>query len=232
MLGWALATFVKDMKIRLRKNWLSILAEVRSPPASEIADGLMNFMINYDGYGFVLCMMCPTSCPSPTQVLYNPILYHNMYCHLTTNTQQHHYHYHIPHHAHQVSNATNTSTILAKCLAEHCASHWQTALSFGGGGGWLRHIFSDRFFFFFFLWQNYYHNGVGVLSSSPYVTELTSKKERKKVKKAKTIGGGGGDCPPATPRRRAWLQNVMHAHSFMHSWQNHVIHNTIHIHHN
>ena len=25
------------------------------------------FMINYDGYGFVPCMTCPTSCPRPTQ---------------------------------------------------------------------------------------------------------------------------------------------------------------------
>ena len=27
MLGWALDTFVKGMKIRLHKNWLSIVAE-------------------------------------------------------------------------------------------------------------------------------------------------------------------------------------------------------------
>ena len=31
MLGWALATFVKGMKIRLRKNWLSILAKREVP---------------------------------------------------------------------------------------------------------------------------------------------------------------------------------------------------------
>ena len=31
MLGWALATFVKDMKIRLRKNWLLILGERELP---------------------------------------------------------------------------------------------------------------------------------------------------------------------------------------------------------
>ena len=29
-------------------------------------------MINYDGYGFVLCMMCPTSFPSPTQLHLTP----------------------------------------------------------------------------------------------------------------------------------------------------------------
>ena len=45
MLGWALATFVKGMKIRLHKNWLSILAERRN---CRWCDG---FMINYDGYG-------------------------------------------------------------------------------------------------------------------------------------------------------------------------------------
>ena len=47
MLGWALATFVKAMKIRLRKNRLFILAlTVRSPP------GWNEFVIDYDGYGF------------------------------------------------------------------------------------------------------------------------------------------------------------------------------------
>ena len=66
MLGWALATFVKDMKIRLRKNWLSILAERELPHCwwSE------EFMINYYGYGFVPCMMCPTTCSRPTKPPY------------------------------------------------------------------------------------------------------------------------------------------------------------------
>ena len=41
MHGWALATFVKGMKIRLRKNWLSILAK-RKIPRVEIACGVMN----------------------------------------------------------------------------------------------------------------------------------------------------------------------------------------------
>ena len=41
MLGWALATFVKAMKLRLRKNWLSILAEREVPYSVEIGDGLV-----------------------------------------------------------------------------------------------------------------------------------------------------------------------------------------------
>ena len=64
-LGWALATFVKDMKIRLRNNWLSILAE-REVPQCRNCWWSDAFMINYDGYGFVPCMMCPTTCPHPT----------------------------------------------------------------------------------------------------------------------------------------------------------------------
>ena len=49
-LGWALATFVKGMKFRLRKNWLSILAEWEVPQSINClwCDELM---INYDGYG-------------------------------------------------------------------------------------------------------------------------------------------------------------------------------------
>ena len=77
-------------------------------------------MINYDGYGFVLCMMCPTSCPSPSQLHLTAPYPTTLYCHLTTNTQQHHYHYHTT--PHQGSDANNISTIRAKCLAEHCAS--------------------------------------------------------------------------------------------------------------
>ena len=44
MLGWALATFVKGMKIRLRKNWLSFWLSEKSP-SIEIADGLMNLWL-------------------------------------------------------------------------------------------------------------------------------------------------------------------------------------------
>ena len=51
------------------------------------------FMINYDGYGLVPCMTCSTSCPRPTQPHSSPPLSHNMYHHLTNNTQQHRYHY-------------------------------------------------------------------------------------------------------------------------------------------
>ena len=142
MLGWALATFVKGMKIRLRKIWLSNLAE-REVPQHRNCWWSDEFMINYDGYGFVLCMMCPTSCPSPT-------LSHNMYCHLTTNTQQHHYHYHtitIPHHTREVMLTTlpqsgqNVSLSIAPAL-KTTVSGWGG----GGGGGGLRHILSDRFF--------------------------------------------------------------------------------------
>ena len=50
MLEWALATFVKSMKIRLRKNRLSILAE-REVPQSRNCLWCDELMINYDGYG-------------------------------------------------------------------------------------------------------------------------------------------------------------------------------------
>ena len=50
MLGWALATFVKVMKIRLHKNRLSILAE-RKVPQSRNCLWRDELMINYDGYG-------------------------------------------------------------------------------------------------------------------------------------------------------------------------------------
>ena len=63
MLRWALATFIKGIQIRLHKNWLSILAE-REVPHVEIDDGLVNFMINYDGYGFVPAVW---RVPRPTQ---------------------------------------------------------------------------------------------------------------------------------------------------------------------
>ena len=44
MLRWALNTFAKGMKIRLGKNWLSILAE-RIVPSIEITDGVMNLRL-------------------------------------------------------------------------------------------------------------------------------------------------------------------------------------------
>ena len=50
MHGWALATFVKGMKIRLRKNWLSILAK-RKIPQSRNCLWCDELMINYDRYG-------------------------------------------------------------------------------------------------------------------------------------------------------------------------------------
>ena len=42
--GWALATLVKGVKIRLRKNWLSVLAE-RKSLSVEIAGGVMNLWL-------------------------------------------------------------------------------------------------------------------------------------------------------------------------------------------
>ena len=66
---WALATFVKGMEIRWCKNWLSILAE-REVPQRRNCRWCDEFMINYDGYGFVPCMTCPTSCPHPLQPPY------------------------------------------------------------------------------------------------------------------------------------------------------------------
>ena len=46
----ALATFVKGMKIRLRKNWLSILAK-REVPQSTNCMWCDELIINYDRYG-------------------------------------------------------------------------------------------------------------------------------------------------------------------------------------
>ena len=63
---WALVTFVKGMKIRLRKNWLPILAE-QEVPRRRNCRWSDEFIINYDRYGFVLYMTCPTSCPHSTQ---------------------------------------------------------------------------------------------------------------------------------------------------------------------
>ena len=49
MLEWALTTFIKGMKIRLRKSWLSILAEWNVPQRRN-CQWSDEFMINYDGY--------------------------------------------------------------------------------------------------------------------------------------------------------------------------------------
>ena len=77
--------------------------------------------------------------PQPHPTTFNPTLSHNMYCHVTTNIQQHYYHYHT---TPLVSNANNTSTILAKCLTENCANPDNGTQGGPGGGGWgLRHIF-------------------------------------------------------------------------------------------
>ena len=76
--------------------------------------------------------------PQPHPTTFNPTLSHNMYCHLTRNTQQHHYH------TTPGKWCYNTSTIRAKCLAEHCAGPENDSQRGGGGGG-----------------GNYYHNGVG-----------------------------------------------------------------------
>ena len=59
MLGWALATYVKGVKIRLRKNWLSVLAE-RKVPQRRNCRWCDEFMINYDGYW--LCSVCHGLC--------------------------------------------------------------------------------------------------------------------------------------------------------------------------
>ena len=80
--------------------------------------------------------------PQPHPTTFNPTLSHNMYCHVTTNIQQHHYHYHTT--PHQVSNANNTSTILAKCLAENCASP-DNGTQRGGGGGAPTYFFRPKF---------------------------------------------------------------------------------------
>ena len=50
MRGWALATFVKGMKIRMRKNWLPISAE-QEVPQRRNCRWCDEFMINYDRYG-------------------------------------------------------------------------------------------------------------------------------------------------------------------------------------
>ena len=58
MLGWALATFVEGVRIRLRKNWLPILGE-REVPQHRNCRWSDEFMINHDGYGF--CAVCNVS---------------------------------------------------------------------------------------------------------------------------------------------------------------------------
>ena len=91
MLRWALATFVKGMKIRLRKNWLSNLAE-REDLSVEIDDGMVNLWLIMMDMG--LChewRVPPLAHTDPTTL--SPTLSHNMYQNLTNNIQQHRYHY-------------------------------------------------------------------------------------------------------------------------------------------
>ena len=111
MLRWALATFVKGMNIGLPKNWLSILAE-REVPQRTNWRWYGEFMINYDGYGFVPWKTCPTSCPTTQPLSPHPIPQHVP--NFTNNTQQHRYHYHTtPGNA----NKTSTSHCDLKCHA-------------------------------------------------------------------------------------------------------------------
>ena len=174
---WVSTGHFCKMKIRLRKNWLSNLAE-REVPQHRNCWWSDEFMSNYDGYGFVLCMTCPTSCPSPTQLHSTPP-YPTTYI-----LSPHHKHpaTPLPYHTtpHQVSNATNTSTILAKCLAGHCA--WKRHSRGRGGGGVLRHIET----FFFFPLQNYYHNGRGRGILIITVRDWADKQKKKKQKRPKS----------------------------------------------
>ena len=91
MLQWALTTFVKGMKIGLRKNWLSILAE-REVPSVEIDDGMVNLWLIMMDMGLCHEGRVPPLAPTHSTTL-NPTLSHNMFQNLTNNTQQHQYHY-------------------------------------------------------------------------------------------------------------------------------------------
>ena len=142
-------------------------------------------------------MMCPTSCPSPTQLhLTTP---YPTTCTVTSprTPSKHHYHYHTT--PHQGSDDNNTSTIRAKCLAEHCAS---PAGGGGGGGGWTpTHLFRPKYFV-----ANYYHNGVGA-GAAPGCLLSRAKLPKCLATAARAItfcgspekgrsgggGGGGGD---------------------------------------
>ena len=64
MLWWALASFVKGMKIRLRKNLLPIMAE-REVPNVEIDDGLVNLWLIMMGMGLCRVWRVPTLAPAP-----------------------------------------------------------------------------------------------------------------------------------------------------------------------
>ena len=120
------------MKIRLCKIWLSNLAE-REVPQHRNCYWSDKFMINYDGYGFVLCMMCPTFCPSPTQLHLTPPYPTTLYCHLTTpRTPSNTTTITRPHHTREVKLTTlpqsrqNVSLSIAPAL--------KTTVSGGGGG--------------------------------------------------------------------------------------------------
>ena len=94
LLWWALATlFIRVWKLGCARIgcpfWLS-----EKSPNIDIDDGLVNLWFNYDGYGFVPCMTCPTSCPCPTQLHTTPP--YPTTCTITspiTSTQQYRYHY-------------------------------------------------------------------------------------------------------------------------------------------
>ena len=107
--------------------------------------GLMNLWLITMDMG-----LCCVSCPSPT----NYIQPHPIPQHVLSPQWPHHEHpatpLQLPYHTtpHQGSNVNNTSTILAKCIAEHCASP-ENDIHSGGGGGLT--FFRDQIF----LWQNY-----------------------------------------------------------------------------
>ena len=92
MLRWALATFVKGMKIRLRKNWLSILSEREVPQRRNWRWYGDLWLIMMDHMGLCHEWRVPPLAPTHPTTL-NPTLSHNMYQNLTNNTQQHRYHY-------------------------------------------------------------------------------------------------------------------------------------------
>ena len=111
--------------------WLS-----EKSPSIEIADGLMNLWLITMDMGLCCVWRVPPLAPAPPNYIQpHPI--------------PQHVHVLSPHHEHPatplplpyyttpgtVSNANNTSTILAKCLAEHCASPENDTQRWGGGGG-------------------------------------------------------------------------------------------------
>ena len=80
--------------------------------------------------------------PQPHSTTFNPTLSHNMYCHLTRNTQQHHYHT-IPHQKVMLQHFHNPGKMSRWALRRP----WKRQSTGGGGGGGGRNY--------------YYHNGIG-----------------------------------------------------------------------